>query len=511
MLPSRYVIRGHEKRTSHFLSVDFEPQSGRQAPTLPLRSPADQLRSAGEALLLGVAGTLVGLKFPALLKEMKRAQWLAQSELLARAEPRLAHLLRHAAEKVPFYRDIYERLGLAPNDLRTLQDLQRLPVVSKATFLSEPAKRFLASGTPPYASVTTVTSGSTGEPFAFELDRGKLPRIFASHIFYDSWYGVRPFHRGMRIGSPSSPPSPLPSEMPIGFRLRQEVSRRLQHLYESLTLRKIKLWSFDEQQAADIYGDIEAVRPVYVYSGASTLAALADILLRQDLSLHHPPKCVISIAETMTPLRRRLIETYFKAPIVNRYGLREQGYWCAQSCPESPEHFHVNTELVVLEVVRQDGSPAPPGEIGRIVITDPFNFSMPFIRYETGDMGVIEAGPCSCGRGFPRLGPIDGRSHECIRTPSGKIVTPARWSHFLFVHKTEYAEAVRQYQLLWQPPDRARLTIVPSERFDDEVQKRLRDDLAWLLGDDVLVSVEKVTAIPPEKSGKRPIVKILGQ
>jgi len=464
-------------------TFDFEPQDTDREVTPGIGAHTSQLRSAGEALSLGVAGTLVGLKFPA--------------------------LLRHAAENVPFYRDTYERLGLAPGELLTIKDLQMLPVVSKASFLAEPAERFLASGTPPYASVTTVTSGSTGEPFAFALDRGKLRRIFASHIFYDSWYGVRPFHRGMRIGSPSSQPSPLPSDMPTGFRLRQEFSRRLQHLYEALTLKKIKLWSFDEKQAADIYRQIETVRPFYVYSGASTLAALADMLLRQNLRLRRPPHCVISIAETMTPHRRRLIETYFRAPIVNRYGLREQGYWSAQSCPEAPEHFHVNTELVVLEVLRQDGSPAPEGEIGRIVITDLFNFSMPFIRYETGDLGVIVAGPCACGRGFPRLGPIDGRSHECIRTPSGKIVTPARWSHFLFVHKTEYAEAVCQYQLMWQPPDRARLMIVPSESFSGETQKRLRDDLAWLLGEDVLVSVETVTGIPPEKSGKRPIVKIL--
>ena len=93
---------------------------------------------------------------------------------------------------------------------------------------------------------------------------------------------------------------------------------------------------------------------------------------------------------------------------------------------------------------------------------------------------------------IPRIGPIDGRAHECIRTPSGKIVTPARWSHFLFVHKTEYVEAVRQYQLLWQPPDRAHLLIVPSESFHNETQKRLKDDVTWLLGNDVSVSVETV-------------------
>jgi phenylacetate-CoA ligase len=469
----------------------------------------ERLRVTGEALAFRVAGALVGLRFPALLREMTRAQWLSQADLQTRAEPHLARVLQHAAENVPFYQETYRRLGLPPDGLRTAADLCALPVVRKATFLEGPPERFLAANIPSHARVPLVTSGSTGEPFAFVVDRNKLPRIFASHLFYDSWYGLRPFSRGVRVGSPGSHASSPPVDMPIGSRLRQAVSERLQHLYERLTLTKIPVWSFDDTQAAEIHRRLQAIRPAYVYSGASTLAALADILLRRDLRLSRPPRGVIAIAETLTPHRRQLIDAYFRAPIINRYGLREQGYWCAQSCPASPEQFHVNTELVVMEVVRQDDTPAAPGETGRLVVTDLFNYSMPFIRYDTGDLGVAVSGPCPCGRGFPRLGPIDGRSHECIQTPSGKIVTPSRWSHFLFVHKTEYAETVRQYQLIWHPPARARLLIVPSENFDDETRRHLRDDVAWLLGDDVAVTVETVTAIAPEKSGKRPIIKVV--
>ena len=409
---------------------------------------------------------------------------------------------------MPFYREMYERLGLAPDALCTLNDLQRLPVVGKSTILKGPPGHYLAADMPPYARATKSTSGSTGEPFAFAMDRAKLPLIFASHLFYDSWYGVRPFARGIRMGSPGS--SALPSYMPVGVRFRRAISLGLYNLYQALTLTKISFWSFDEQQAEDIYQRIEAVRPAYIYASASTLAALADMLLRRDRQLHRPPKCVISIAETITPHRRHLIETYFRAPISNRYGLLEQGYWCAQSCPESPEQFHVNTELGVLEVVRQDGSPADVGEIGRLVVTDLHNYTMPFIRYDTGDRGVAVPGPCACGRGFPRIGPIDGRSHECIETPSGKIVTPSRFTHFLFVHKTEYVDSVRHYQLEWSPPDSARLLIVPAETFNDDTRKRLRDDTAWILGNEIAVSVETVTEILPEKSGKRPVIKVVG-
>ena len=120
----------------------------------------------------------------------------------------------------------------------------------------------------------------------------------------------------------------------------------------------------------------------------STLAAIADELLQGDLKLSQPVAGVITIAETLTPNRKRLIQKYFDAPIINRYGLREFGSWSAQSCRESPERFHINSELVVCEVLRADGTPCAAGETGRVVLTDLHNFARPFIRYDTGDLAV---------------------------------------------------------------------------------------------------------------------------
>jgi phenylacetate-CoA ligase len=238
----------------------------------------------------------------------------------------------------------------------------------------------------------------------------------------------------------------------------------------------------------------------------STLAAIADELLRRGLRLSRPVQGVIAIAETLTANRRRMIEQYFCAPIINRYGLREFGSWSAQSCLESADKFHINTELVVCEIVRPDGTLCSPGETGRLVLTDLHNFARPFIRYDTGDRAAVSSETCSCGRGFPLLGPIEGRSLECLPTPSGGEISPVSLGHFLFAYN-DHAEAVRHYQLVQESSNRISLFIVPGEEWNEQRRVRLKSDLKRLMGEEMEVDVQTVNEIPPEKSGKRPIIK----
>lgn len=433
-------------------------------------------------------------------------QWGSTQKLLARSENRLGPLLKHAAENVPYYRDLYRQRGLKPDDLRTINDLQNLPILAKSDYRQFELEALNASNVPSSLRVARATSGSTGEPFPFSLDRRALPIIFASHLFYDSWYGFEPFDRYVRIIAPPAPQAPLPTTASPTVRLRRAVTTQLQNFYESWTQEKISLWEVNSEGAENIWRRIEAFRPKFVMGYTSTLAAVADELLQRDLKLRQPIEGVITIAETLSPNRKRLIETYFNAPIINRYGLREFGSWSAQSCRESPDRFHINTELVVCEVLRADGTPCAAGETGRVVLTDLHNFARPFIRYDTGDLAVAVSESCSCGRGFPLLGPIEGRSLDCLRTPSGDEISPAIFGHFLFVYH-DHLEAVRHYQLVQETANRVNLLVVPGQGWDEKRRERLRSDLKHLLGQEMEVDVQVVSEIPPEKSGKRPIIK----
>lgn len=456
--------------------------------------------------MLTLAGVALGSRFVRFLDEMQEAQWLSTEELFARSEKRLRSLLQHAAETVPYYRDLYARLGVRSDELGTVRDLHSLPILTKSDYRKYEQQLFFDDKASDGDRVARKTSGSTGEPFQFFLDRRALPVIFASHLFYDSWHGLRPFDRYLRIIAPPSPHGPLPQDASMGLRFQRALTGRLQYLYESLTQEKISLWEVNSEGAENIFQRMEAFQPKFVMGYTSTLAAIADDLLRRRLKLSQPVHGVITIAETLTPNRKRLLEEYFECPIVNRYGLREFGSWSAQSCTESPDSFHLNTELVVCEILRPDGTPCAPGETGRVVLTDLHNYARPFIRYDTGDLAVAVSEKCSCGRGLPLLGPVEGRSLDCLQTPSGNEISPAILGHFLFVYR-DHLEAVHQYQLIQETENRVKLLIVPGKSWNDTRRERLRCDLNELLGTEMEVEVQTVSEIHPEKSGKRPIIK----
>ena len=471
---------------------------------MPRAQPRSRIDLSSWALKVG--STLVGRHFRSALHEMQRVQWLPASTLQLRTEVRLSRLLRHAAENVPFYREIYARLGWAPDELRNISDLRQLPVIAKSTIREHQPQHFLAANIPAHRRFEWTTSGSTGEPFKFFVDRQMIPLVFASHLFYDSWFGFNLFDRYVRIMSPPSVEPALPKGTPLNARVRYKFNARLQALYEAKTQRRFSIFDLDGRRAEEIYRCIEAFQPAYVLGYTSTLATVADELFQRNMFLRSPLRGVMTIAETLTPDRRRSIERYFGGPIINRYGQREFKFWCAQSCLEAPDKFHVNTELVVWEVVREDGTPAAPGELGRVVLTNLHNYAMPFIRYDTGDLAVAGTGSCVCGRGFPLVEQLEGRSRECVWTPSGRMINPVSLGHYLFVTH-DYVDVVRQYQLVIETPSRMKLMVVPFGLLSDERRERLNQHLAQLLGEEITTTVEVVSEIPLEKSGKRPIVK----
>lgn len=424
-----------------------------------------------------------------------------------RSDERLERLLRHAAENVPFYRDAYSLAGLAPTDLRHIDDLVHLPIVSKLDHCWRPLSHFLADNLPAHRHIPDATSGSTGQPFEFYLDREAVPIHIANHAFSDAWYGLRPFSRSVRVRVPRLEPAKPTTNEPFLVKIRKMTTGRLRSLYEGWTQEQISAWEVGSDWAESIYRRMESHHPHFVTGYTSGVAGIADELLRRNLRLSRRVRGVITEAEPLTPSRRKVIEDYFEAPIGNRLGIREIGVYVAQSCPEAADQFHVISDHVIAEIVLEDGTRARAGERGRLILTDLHNYVMPFIRYDTGDLAIAGDGSCLCGRGFPIITQIEGRSHECLRTPAGRVISPASLGQYLGLHR-DYRTVVRHYQLVEEREGQVRLLVVPAPQFDSETQERMRRDLMILLGEDMTAIVEIVPEIPCEKSGKRPIIKL---
>ena len=247
-------------------------------------------------------------------------------------------------------------------------------------------------------------------------------------------------------------------------------------------------------------------RGYFLFAFPSYAAWLAARILDSGSELPSLPRVVMSYGETLTPSRQDLIERAFRCRVVNHYSSLEVLHM-AQTCPDNPGLLHVNSERAILRIVRQDGTPAPPGETGRILVTDLTNRVMPFINYETGDWGAAGP-PCPCGRGFPTLTGIEGRGCEFIRLPSGGIVSPG--SLGVFVMRPGGAHPhILEFQAVQKAPGSIELLIVPAGSYSPGTSDLIAREIEALMGPGMSVTVTFVDRIEPEPSGKRPVIRSL--
>lgn len=427
---------------------------------------------------------------------LRALQWRPQSELEARALERLRGLLAHAAVHVPHYRDLFKRAGMEPEDIRTLSDLSHLQGTTKEDLRAGFPARTTAYNLPEHRRQKMMTSGSTGLPFEFYWDRACAELLRGTYLFLLEWAGAAIWDTRIVIASPAYFYTNVAPES----RFRQ-LTRRI-----ALGERTVRLPA-NELTTAKFRTLVNNVagRGRYLIRGyPSSIVHLASQLWEEGTPLPSYPTVVLTFAETLTAANAASIRRAFRCEVVNYYCSWEVPQM-AQTCPDNPAVLHVNSERVILRVVRPDGTAASPGEPGRVVVTDLANYVMPFINYVVGDQAVA-APPCPCGRGFPTLANIEGRGMEVIVTPEGKRINGGILGQFLafIIGAIPY---IWEYQAVQEAPDAVRLYVVPTPRFTPGFAGKLRGELETFLGPGVSVNIEPVDRIPQEPSGKRLIIK----
>ena len=162
-------------------------------------------------------------------------------------------------------------------------------------------------------------------------------------------------------------------------------------------------------------------KPEYFLTYPSNLQELASLAAKQNITFPYLRE-LRTMGEIVTPKLRHDCAQVFKVPLVDNYSSQEVGYIALQ-CPTHPPSLHVQSENILLEVVREDGSPCEIGEIGQVVITALHNHAMPIIRYATGDLAELGP-PCPCGRGLPVLHKIVGRVRNMFTLANGSKIWP---------------------------------------------------------------------------------------
>jgi phenylacetate-CoA ligase len=236
-----------------------------------------------------------------------------------------------------------------------------------------------------------------------------------------------------------------------------------------------------------------ARKPAYLGVYPPVLKDLARAALRRGVELKLD--LIMAYAAVVDDETRELARAVFGCEIADTYGAEEVGHIAAQ-CRQCGE-YHISAESVLLEVLRDDGTPAVAGEVGRVVVTPLYNFAMPLVRYELGDLAVVGSKPAKCGRGLPTLRRILGRTRNMFRLRDGRTIWPIVWLFEL----NRFIDA-KQFQIVQTDFDDIEIRYLPNDRSRPVDLAGLTDKIGAVLRHPVQVSLHPVDKIARSQSGK---------
>jgi phenylacetate-CoA ligase len=384
-------------------------------------------------------------------------------------ERKLLRLIRHAHRHVPFYRERWGACGIDPRAIRSLEDLEKLPIVTKREMQAAGPAAITSRAFDPRALVMERTSGSSGRPFTVQLD----PR-FASvrrALFLRALLaiGYRPGQRLLMLTSGGRKPPP-----------------------------SIARWRATSYKAPPdrILDELDRFRPHLLYGWVTPLRQIA-LHARATGRRPHAPHAIVTTAETLDPEARRLLEETFGSRAFELYGLTEMGT-AAWQCTTGGG-FHLAEDASIPEL---PGS-AAQGVATPLVMTNLELYATPFIRFETGDLAVAGGvGRCACGSWFRRLERVEGRLVDCVRLRDGRLLSPFELTLVL-----EGVEGLERYQVVQEDLDRFTVRHEGPEQGFAERERQVRQALERVLGTGCRICLERRPSLDPPAGRKFRVVE----
>ena len=342
----------------------------------------------------------------ALRRHMEDLQWWSAERIAAYQLQRLRDLLQDVAANVPYCRDLFKQLAFDPASITSTDDLQRLPFLTKTIIRAntDTLKHVNAQGLARFN-----TGGSSGEPLIFYIGNRRVSHDVAAKWRATRWWDVD-------IGDPEIVVWGSPIELGKQDRIKG---------WRDKVLRTQLLPAFEMTEAKldQFIATIRAVRPRMLFGYPSALTHIAKHAQKRGMVMTALGiKVAFVTSERLYDEQRSTIGQVFGCKVANGYGGRDAGF-IAHECPAGG--MHLTADDLVVEIVNPEGQVQPLGVAGEIVVTHLSTNDFPFIRYRTGDIGVLGATPCSCGRGLPLLQDLQGRSTDCVVAADGTVLHPA--------------------------------------------------------------------------------------
>lgn len=373
----------------------------------------------------------------------------------------LNKILEYAFKSVPKYQNIADL------------NLSSFPIVTKSDFI-ENFEKFQSNKIDRKKLHWVSTSGSTGQPFKANQDEEKRNRVIADFIYFQQKFNWQLGEKYVYMRAWTS------KYNTVG--LKEKLKNYI----------PIDIVNFDQESKESLRMILKKDNKIKSLIGyASALESFVNYLEdREDHKDMFNIKLIFTVSDSLSESTKFKLEKMFGCPVINRYSNEELGL-LAYTEPYS-NNFTLNTQSFYFELVNLlEDKPVKPGELGRVVITDLYNHSMPFIRYDTGDLAISNDTDRTSIKTFSSF---QGRISDIIYDDKGNAITSPILNNY-------FAEFfyVKKYQLVQMDEVKYVINLVVEDRFDE---KELLSAMRSLLGNNSSIELKKVLDIPNEKNGK---------
>ena len=444
-------------------------------------------------LLLPIADILMSRGVTKEWKVMQTAENYSEDELLGLQNKRLQMLVQHCYAHVPYYRNLFKSLSLQPDDIKTREDLCKLPVLTKQ-IIRDHYDELIADNISDDKALNGSTGGSTGTPLKFKKDVQTWNMAWASSFRAWEWYGYHLGEKMFTLGGNSL--------------VKKTKGISAKDMFDKVIMRNLKRSSseVDDEAMRKHYEAFMRYKPVAMRGYASSLVIFARYIEKNKLQLHQL-RLVLTTGEMLMPDYRETIERVFNCKVYDAYGAGDGGI-AAHECLLQ-QGMHLSEERCVVEITDKEGNVLPDGQTGYVCATDLGNYAFPFLRYHVGDMAYIKPEKCFCGRASRVLGQVMGRAGRLLYNKQGVPLSPTMLPFMLYPEKdyhnptsVEVYNKIDRFQFRQDKEGNIRVLLKlknPNEEKSqfDYIITNCQDHFV-----DSKVSVEFVEEIPTLPSGK---------
>jgi len=366
-------------------------------------------------------------------KDLIESSTLPHSKIQSDAFLKFKKVLEYAYNNNTYYREKYEKEGIRPEDIKSIEDIKKIPILTKQEVKENTLKILSCTDSNKYI-VKGSTGGSTGAPMTYFYDK-RVPReSFAWR--YLSWWGLDPWDDGAFIWRRTRVTSLMNFINWVAWWPVKKIKLDASYLNGVILNNFVRL--------------INSNKPNIIQGYVGAIHELA-LHIKENKLLIHTPKAIWVTSAPVSTVQRSLIETTFKAPVYDEYGSSEIP-WIAAQC-KFRKGLHVNSEGRFLEILGVDEN----GE-GDIVITDLLNYSFPLIRYELGDRTRFIDKSCGCGVNLPLISNVKGRIGDMIVLSNNQKYDGS----FLTTIFDEFPNSVVSFQIIQKTYNKLVLRVAPN-------------------------------------------------